>query len=699
MAKKKQIGSGAICTVLLKYLHPGKTISDKFPNRTAQQRLEGLIAQRQEMRKVKKSEQLVVVFRHAQFENVEIYCVKRWCKVISEGAEEHFFPATAEVEAVEVVPEEQEAVTEISNEVFNARNNSEDIANVRAMGFDVDDDNLPLDENNPDEGAERPAVNAFYEGQVWGWQGFDNRRQANIQNVEATIGGLSIDVVSSLSYITMFFYFFPKPFLEDVILKETNKHVTEKISIGEMLRWLGIWLFMATISGFNRRDFWSMKNVEREEGAPYRFNDWMSSRRFEEILQALRLTDRNSPPFKDRFWEVRQLIETWNKHTQKHFSPSWISCLDESMSIWFNKYSCPGWIFCPRKPHPFGNEYHSICCGITGIMFAIEMVEGKDAPAELRVSSKAKTSALLLRLCKSIYGTGKIVVLDSGFCVLEALIQLRKQWGFAGALIKKRKYWPKHVPGEAIDDAMTGKNVGECDSLSGSIDDIKYDIFCMKEPDYVMKIMSTYGALIEPPDQRESIRTYKKGGLSVTDTFKYKEPFANHFAYRHAVDDHNNLRHRLPSLEDTWVTHRWPLRVFSFILAISEVNTYKAMKYFVWDSDENIPTLLQFRKTLALLLINNDYLKREDQKTTRKSNRKRQREHCLSIAPPHASKFSGGRWKKTAKARYQQYVCRGLGCRKQTRTYCACDVGIWLCKDCHLKHVLEVQYGVDNATI
>ena len=22
-------------------------------------------------------------------------------------------------------------------------------------------------------------------------------------------------------------------------------------------------------------------------------------------------------------------------------------CLDESMSIWFNRYTCPGWIFCP----------------------------------------------------------------------------------------------------------------------------------------------------------------------------------------------------------------------------------------------------------------------------------------------------------------------------------------------------------------
>jgi hypothetical protein len=36
----------------------------------------------------------------------------------------------------------------------------------------------------------------------------------------------------------------------------------------------------------------------------------------------------------------------------------WISCLDESTSTWANKYTCPGYMFVPRKPWPFGTEYH-----------------------------------------------------------------------------------------------------------------------------------------------------------------------------------------------------------------------------------------------------------------------------------------------------------------------------------------------------
>ena len=39
-------------------------------------------------------------------------------------------------------------------------------------------------------------------------------------------------------------------------------------------------------------------------------------------------------------------------------------------------------MFVPRKPWPFGNEYHSVCCGLSGVMYGVELVEGKDHPPE-----------------------------------------------------------------------------------------------------------------------------------------------------------------------------------------------------------------------------------------------------------------------------------------------------------------------------
>ena len=77
------------------------------------------------------------------------------------------------------------------------------------------------------------------------------------------------------------------------------------------------------------------------------------------------------------------MLKAWNKNMVDQFTPSWVSCLDESMSTWMNKYTCPGWMFVPRKPWPIGNEYHTVCCSLSGIFWQLELVEGKDAPSTI----------------------------------------------------------------------------------------------------------------------------------------------------------------------------------------------------------------------------------------------------------------------------------------------------------------------------
>jgi hypothetical protein len=52
------------------------------------------------------------------------------------------------------------------------------------------------------------------------------------------------------------------------------------------------------------------------------------------------------------------LLDAFNENMAENFMPSWINCIDESMSVWFSEYTCPGWMFVPQKPQPFGNEYH-----------------------------------------------------------------------------------------------------------------------------------------------------------------------------------------------------------------------------------------------------------------------------------------------------------------------------------------------------
>ena len=61
---------------------------------------------------------------------------------------------------------------------------------------------------------------------------------------------------------------------------------------------------------------------------------------------------------------------------------------------------------------------------------------------------------------------------------------------YAGALIKKRRYFPKSVPGDLIKRYFTDKEVVIVDILEACTEDIEpLHILLFKEPDYVMNIM------------------------------------------------------------------------------------------------------------------------------------------------------------------------------------------------------------------
>jgi hypothetical protein len=79
-------------------------------------------------------------------------------------------------------------------------------------------------------------------------------------------------------------------------------------------------------------------------------------------------------------------------------------------------------------------------------------------------------------MLKLYFGAGKYIVLDSGFCVLKALIELKKHGIYACALIKKRRYWPSGVPGNSIDKHMADRDVGDVDAIKGTADGVTYNL-------------------------------------------------------------------------------------------------------------------------------------------------------------------------------------------------------------------------------
>ena len=105
--------------------------------------------------------------------------------------------------------------------------------------------------------------------------------------------------------------------------------------------------------------------------------------------------------FNDTFFQQRQMQEGWNKNMAAHFESSWISVTYESIQEWINHYTFPGSMFVPRKPHPFGNEYHTIACDKSKVIHNVDIVEGNNRPrvmSKREFEEKGLTAGLMVRI-------------------------------------------------------------------------------------------------------------------------------------------------------------------------------------------------------------------------------------------------------------------------------------------------------------
>ena len=87
-------------------------------------------------------------------------------------------------------------------------------------------------------------------------------------------------------------------------------------------------------------------------------------------------------------------------------------------------WTCSEFMFVTRKPHAMGNEYHSICCELLGIICYIKMAEDKGAPKEREIpkfQKYGKSSGMLLILCDVIFFMRKVIILDTCFFVIMTI--------------------------------------------------------------------------------------------------------------------------------------------------------------------------------------------------------------------------------------------------------------------------------------
>ena len=151
------------------------------------------------------------------------------------------------------------------------------------MGYEVDDDNDPAPENIPHHDivapgpppnarrAAHPATLIAEHNQQWGHHPIDQRRVHVRHNVQPSVPGMPTQMpqTNEIPKCFVFLLFFGRSIFESLIIPATNTSLREdnerETTIGEFLRWIGIWFFLATTSGYRRRDYWSNKQPNLED--------------------------------------------------------------------------------------------------------------------------------------------------------------------------------------------------------------------------------------------------------------------------------------------------------------------------------------------------------------------------------------------------------------------------------------------------
>jgi hypothetical protein len=275
----------------------------------------------------------------------------------------------------------------------------------------------------------------------------------------------------------------------------------------------------------------------------------------------------------------------------------------------------------------------------------------------------------------------KVVTGNSGFCVALGVRALHQQGVYGQFLIKKRRYWPKHVPGDFINQYMMAKPFGTTETFVQELGGLHFFVHCTHDADYVTKIMSTHKVLQETQDHLTWC--FVDGEWK---TFKYAAPFSCHNRAKHWVDDVNNCRHDPTGLEEVWRTKWWPNLQFPFLLLVAEVNCMQARARRRKEVAE--PTLT-FRKNLEMWMLRNKI----QSNGFAAASPPRLWRRTLTIHMLRKWVTRKGKWTYStrvfnkANSDYVRYPCSN--CRKPIRTYCSCDPGAPLCSICFGLHSQE----------
>ena len=276
--RKKTHGKGAIVSILIKCVHPSALIQEKFLNPENWKRLEGCLTVRQEVKKISCKDQLSLVVTHDDFKDAngnlqELHAIKKHFSIQEEGDPDLFFD----------VPQERQEETmgtplpdAVDNQLRGENHGGLSDLVVALSGMvDVDDNNQLAPENIPTM-MNTPSIIST----EWGHEGVCFRKESNHPNSPAVLIH-PVDTTRDDVNLQLFERLFPKNFW---LIPTMNWKLSNPVSYGELLSWIGLWVLLSMVDGSDCQSFWLSKEVNIYKGAAIRLMQFMSWNHFEEIL-------------------------------------------------------------------------------------------------------------------------------------------------------------------------------------------------------------------------------------------------------------------------------------------------------------------------------------------------------------------------------------------------------------------------------
>jgi len=316
-------------------------------------------------------------------------------------------------------------------------------------------------------------------------------------------------------------------------------------------------------------------------------------------------------------------------------TPGHYITVDESMSYWSGltadlaENGLPHSSKQPMKPANEGSELKSSACAESGIMLRVEVLEGKEVMAGKEFVTPPHSynagTGHLLRLVRPWIATGRVVIADSAFSSVQALIALF-QLGlyFIGCVKTAHKSFPKQFlknwyKGQPTAARGSFKHLSSEFRLQGQPPGTPahpMHALCWQDAKPKMLIFNASTTIAAAPSERirHSLDVVDGVPQDVRRTIAVPRPMVvkDYFDAFPVIDIHDHHRQGTLGIERRWQTETWWRRLFGTMWGIMIVNAYLAYRFEYkahhYGSLDGCRTLTDFTGRLAQKLIFNMYL-------------------------------------------------------------------------------------------